>query len=361
MKRILLLTNMYPSGSNPTYGIFVKQTYDWLSENYKITLVKITKQNSFCKKFFAYILFYTKSIIFGLFGNYNLIYAHFISHSALPVRIIKFFKPHLKVIGNIHGEDVFFQYKKFSKNRKRSEIFLKNADFIISPSSYYKNRLSKEYNFPKEKIFISASGGVDVNLFKPVDIANSKKQMNLDFTKKYIGFVSRLESGKGCDILIKAFSQMLQDNCFLIIVGNGSEENNLRNLVKNLNLLDKVVFKPLLSHEKLVYLYNSLDVFCFPSESESLGLVGLEAMSCGTLCVVSNNAGIMTYADDWQNSIVFEKSNISDLAEKLKCAISLDSNKKNEIKKNARNTGLNYSSSKVKREFLNFFDEVINK
>lgn len=348
---------MYPSKLNPTYGIFVKQTYDWLSDNYNVTLVKITKQKSFFLKFFAYMLFYIKSIIFGLFGNYNLIYAHFISHSALSVRIIKFFKSNLKVVGNIHGEDVFFQYEKFSKNRKRSENFLKQADFIISPSSYYKNRLSNEYNFPEEKIFISPSGGIDINLFKSLDIATCKKKIDLNLTKKYIGFASRLEKGKGCDVLIKAFSKLNVSDYMLLIVGNGSEENSLRNLVQSLNISDKVIFMPLLPHKKLTYFYNSLDVFCFPSESESLGLVGLEAMSCETLCVVSNNAGIMTYAVNENNSIVFKKSNEQDLTSKLQKAICF--NKKQQIKINARKTAMRYSSEKVKKEFLDFFNEVL--
>lgn len=361
MKRILLLTNMYPSASNPTYGIFVKQTYNWLAEKYDVTLVKIAKQKFFLGKFFIYMVFYLKSIFWGLVGKYDLVYAHFISHSALPVWIIKFFHPKIIVIGNIHGEDVFFQYEKFQKNKKHSEVFLKKADFIISPSLYYKNRLAKEYTFPEKNIFVSPSGGVDIRLFKPLDSISSKEKMNLNLAKNYIGFASRLEKGKGCDVLINAFSELKHPDCMLLIVGNGSEERQLKTLVQKLSLSGKVVFFPLLPHEKLTHFYNSLDVFCFPSEreSESLGLVGLEAMACGTLCVVSDNFGIMTYAVDGQNAIVFEKSNEKDLALKLKKALSLDSEQKQKIKSNARQTGLEYSSDKTKKEFLNFFNEVL--
>ncbi|MDE7291160.1 MAG: glycosyltransferase family 4 protein [Treponemataceae bacterium] len=362
MKRILMLTNMYPSPSNPTYGIFVKQTYDWLCADYDVSLVKITKQKSFMRKVNAYFLFYVKSIFLGIFKNYDLLYAHFISHAALPVRIIKLFKPKLIVIGNIHGEDVFFGFKKFSRNRKRSKAFLKVSDYIISPSDYFKQRLASEYNYPQEKIILSPSGGVDVSLFKPMEQEMSKKTLNLDISKKYIGLASRLVPGKGCGLLVEAFSKLNDTGYCLVIAGNGSEEENLKKRVCELQISDRVVFMPLLPHEKLVCFYNSLDIFCFPSESvsESLGLVGLEAMACGVLCVVSNNGGIMSYAVDSRNSLVFEKSNCEDLRLKLQKAASLDSSKIQSLKSNARNTALDFASSKVKNEFLCFFRKVLS-
>lgn len=360
MKRILMLTNMYPSPSNPTYGIFVKQTYDWLRADYKVSLVKITKQTSFIRKLNAYFLFYVRSIFLGIFKNYDLLYAHFISHAALPVRIIKLFKPKLIVIGNIHGEDVFFGFKKFNRNRKRSKAFLNVSDYIISPSDYFKHRLASEYGYPQEKIILSPSGGVDVSLFKPMEQETAKKTLNLDVSKKYIGFASRLVPGKGCELLVEAFSELNDVGYCLAIAGNGSEEQNLKKRVCELQISDRVVFMPLLPHEKLVSFYNSLDVFCFPSESESLGLVGLEAMACGVLCVVSNNGGIMSYAADGKNSLVFEKSNCEDLRQKLQKAASLDNPKIQSLKSNARNTALDFASYKVKNEFLCFFSKVLS-
>lgn len=59
---------------------------------------------------------------------------------ALPIRIIKIFKPNIIIIGNIHGEDVFSNFKKFKKNKQRSYVFLKYANYIISPSEYYKKK-----------------------------------------------------------------------------------------------------------------------------------------------------------------------------------------------------------------------------
>ena len=59
--------------------------------------------------------------------------------------------------------------------------------------------------------------------------------------------------------------------------------------------------------EYLVNIYNSLDIFVFPTyrKSESLGLVGLEAMACETLVIASNNYGPTDYIKDKKTLIPY--------------------------------------------------------
>ena len=348
---------MYPSSLRPTYGVFVKQTYDWLIEKYDVSLVKITKQNSFLDKLVAYFIFYIKAVFFGVIKRYDCLYAHFISHSALPVKIIKVFRPHIIVVGNIHGEDVFSEFNRFKRNRRFAELFLKQADYIISPSIYFKKKLVTEYGYPDKKIIVSPSGGVDTDLFLYHDMNTSKRMLKLDTSKKYIGFVSRLEPGKGCDVLLSAFSNL--DDYELLIVGSGRNENSYRRLVHELKIDGRVQFIPLLPHNQLVYLYNSLDIFCFPSSSESLGLVGLEAMACECLCILSDAGGIMSYAVDQKNSLVFQRNNVDDLFRKMKDIIELKPDMVGKMKKNARITALAFSSEKTRMGFLNFFSGML--
>lgn len=146
-----------------------------------------------------------------------------------------------------------------------------------------KKRLINEYNYDDKKKFVSPSGGVDINLFSEKNKQEARKLLNLDQNDFYIGFVSRLEQGKGFEYLIKSFSKLNNESIKLIIVGSGSQEAKYKKMTEALGLNSKVIFIPLLEHSKLTYLYNSLDIFCFSSEAKSLGLVGLEAISCGKL------------------------------------------------------------------------------
>ena len=350
---------MYPSKQNPSYGIFVKKTFDWLEEEYDVTLVKITKKKSVLEKVISYSLFYLKAIVLGVFGNYDYIYAHFISHCALPIQIIKKFKKNVIVIGNIHGEDVFSTYEKYQKNRNKAKKFLENSDFIISPSEYFKNRLVEEYSFSKNKIFVSPSGGIDTSIFTTYNSLLCREEMGLDLEKIYIGFVSRIEEGKGWDIFLKAFKRLAETDTKLraIMIGEGSQLHILRRDVEEMEISDKVILFPLLSHSKLAVAYNAMDVFCFASriKAESLGLVGLEAMACGTPCVITNYAGPSSYAKNEYNCLTFNPEDECELAEKIEMLLNKNSEELDNMRYNAQETIKEYESENVKQKFMDFF------
>ena len=122
---------MYPSVQNPSYGIFVQNTYNLLKKYHDVKLVALKKHNISLFKAAAYISFYMKAIIAGISGSYSCIYAHYISHCELPARIIRFFRKNIVVVGNVHGEDVFSDFEEFQGNMRKAEKFLKIADYII--------------------------------------------------------------------------------------------------------------------------------------------------------------------------------------------------------------------------------------
>ena len=65
------------------------------------------------------------------------------------------------------------------------------------------------------------------------------------------------------------------------------EEPDFRALMKKNHLEKDVVIVPFVTQDELVNYYNALDLFIFPTKrkSESLGLVGLEAMACKTFVI----------------------------------------------------------------------------
>ena len=363
MKKILFLSNMYPSEENPSYGIFVKKTYEWLAETHDVTLVKISKKYNILQKIQSYIDFYMKAILLGIFRQYDCIYAHFISHCSFPVNVIKMFKKDIIIIGNIHGEDVFSSYKKYKKNRRRAETFLENSNFIVAPSEYFKNRLSKEYNYEKNKIYVSPSGGINTEIFKENSCMKCREEIGLETDKKYIGYVSRIEEGKGWDIFLTAFKNIMHidENLRAIIVGEGSQFGELENKAKELRIFDKIVFFPLLSHEKLASVYASMDIFCFASriKAESLGLVGLEAMACGIPSIITNCEGPLSYAENEYNCLTFNPEDANELSRKMEQMLKMDWHQIENIKVNARNTVNEYDSVHVKEEFMKFFNNIL--
>lgn len=360
-QRILLVSNNYPSKKYKQYGSFIKNTEEVLLDHgFVVDRVVITKQDNIIFKIMSYIRMNLLVILKGIFNNYDYIYAHYVSHTGFGPVFIKNTSANIKIIFNAHGYDVVTDYDK-SKNVNRSKKYLKYAYRVVVPSEYFKEVMIKDYNIKENKIFIYPSGGVDTTFFKKIDKKEAKKNAKLSNKYNYIGYVSKLEKNKGYDVFLKAIS-LLKDNKELknykyLIVGSGPEEDKFLDIVKSLNLESYLEVRNLVSQEELINIYNSLDVFVFPTytKSESLGLVGLEAMACEVLVVASNEYGPTSYLIDNKNGLFFEKENSEDLANKILKAINLNQEEEKKIKSKARETAIKYDSFKTKDMILDVF------
>ncbi len=360
-QKILLVSNTYPSKKYKQYGSFIKNTEDVLKDNgFIVDRVVITKQDNILFKLISYIRLNILVILKGIFNNYDYIYAHYVSHTGFAPIFIKKTSANIKIVFNAHGNDVVSDYEK-SKNVKRSKKYLKYAYKVVVPSEYFKDVMINDYNLKEDKVFVYPSGGVDTTLFKKIDKKDAKKKANLSNKYNYIGYVSKLEKNKGYDIFLEAVSKLkdkkeLKDYKYLI-VGSGSEEDKFKELVKDLKLEDYLEVRNLVSQEELINIYNSLDVFAFPTytKCESLGLVGLEAMACEVLVVASNKYGPTSYLVDNKNGLFFEQKNSEDLANKIIKILDLNQEEKKKMKNKARETAIKYDSFKTRNIILDVF------
>ena len=103
-----------------------------------------------------------------------------------------------------------------------------------------------------------------------------------------VGHVGRFHVQKNHSFLLHVAAQMkcLEPKTQLLLVGQGSEMESIRGLTAQLELEDTVQFLGVRSD--LEGLYQAMDVFVFPSKSEGLGVVLLEAQANGLPCVTSD-------------------------------------------------------------------------
>lgn len=364
MKKVLLITNMYPSKKYPHYGVFVQNTEYLLKENgfcvYKVTMKKCTNVPS---KLFEYIKLYFESVILGVFFRFDVIYAHFVSHTALPLHVIRFFKPSIPIILNAHGNDIWGDTKQEKRNMEKTRKILPKVNGTIVPSPYYKDVLMNVYDFPEEKIKIFPSGGINRNVFNKIEKEVARSHCKMNQKSFYIGYISRIEPKKGWETFIKAAKQLVEkkeiNNLKLLIVGDGTEKNAALELITTFDLNQYIDYRSLVSQKELRYYYNALDVFCFPSERESLGLVGLEAMSCEIPCVISEIPGTLTYAKDKINCLTFEPGNADDLEDKIVKIYKMKPEEKEQMFLRQIETVSQFDSEKLKKSFIKDFQELV--
>ncbi|SHJ92827.1 Glycosyltransferase involved in cell wall bisynthesis [Anaerobranca californiensis DSM 14826] len=351
-KRIFLISNMYPSEDNPYFGVFVKNTEDLLAEHSYITTQKavINRTNlTLGEKIKNYLAFYFNIIYLGLkVEDYDIIYAHFITHSSIPLISLKFFvnKP---LIINTHGSDVLVKGKLAKILSFFSSIIVKLADLIVVPSDYFKEIVSKKFNVSEEKIIVFPSGGIDCTIFFP-----DKGEKNENYV---LGFVSRIEKGKGWDIFIDIIQKFNYKYPHIsiegIIIGDGKDGNKCLQKIDNLNLTSKIKFLGGLPPKKLKEYYNKFDILIFPTRlEESLGLVGLEAMACKTPVIASNIGGIRTYIKDNVNGFLVDVDDIDGFIETIYKYLNLTEKEKEKICDNAYQTSLMYDKKRVINNFI---------
>ncbi|NEX77484.1 glycosyltransferase family 4 protein [Bacillus thermocopriae] len=360
--KIFLISNMYPNKEYPNFGIFVKNTEEILkNQGWVIDKVVLHKSQGKAKKLLAYLLYYLKILIKGLFGKYDAIYIHFASvHNALPLIFLKKLRGNLNIITNVHGSDVVPQVATQEKYMPYVKKLLEISTVIITPSYAYKRLVAEKYGVGEVKIQVFPSGGVNKNIFYQEE--NKLKvfeELKLNPNLKYIGYVGRIDVGKGWEIVLSAVKKLKDLGYFqgwkLIVAGKGSQQKDYERLVAELELENDIVYFPLLPQEKLRKIYNCLEVFCFPSRAESLGLVGLEAMACGVPVIGSKVGGLLDYIRNGENGLFFEVGNDEDLKNKLIQFMTMDDQQKARMQKEALKTAEEYEAEAVKPQLIEIF------
>ncbi len=131
---------------------------------------------------------------------------------------------------------------------------------------------------------VTIKNGIDCTKFLPNSLPLARKHYQLPMDKVIMGSAGRLEHVKGHDLLISAM-RFLPANVLLVIAGDGSQKEALQQLVKKLDLEQRVKFVGLV--DDMPRFYQSLDIFCLPSRHEGFPLSPLEAQSCGVPTAVT--------------------------------------------------------------------------
>lgn len=184
-------------------------------------------------------------------------------------------------------------------------IFKKDIDLYVAVSDYTRNNLNK---------YVDNNKTVTVHNIVDFPSVESEK-----YDKPTISCVARLVEYKRVNDLINAVTIIKEEipEIQCKIVGTGPEEENLKNLTRELQLEDTIEFMGFIEdHDDVMKVVKASQVFCLPSIVEGFGIVIIEAQSLETPFVAARIAPVVESSGE-KGGLFFEPKNHVELANQI--------------------------------------------
>ncbi|HPY00149.1 MAG TPA: glycosyltransferase [Candidatus Marinimicrobia bacterium] len=381
--KILVLTDLFPTLSNPNHGIFIYQWAYYLAQSCDLTVYQIVfkenqqsvselelkrfRENYDANQRFAWTQriktigrfdriwrrsrqFYRQSKLdlSQTIGEFDII----IGQMGCPggyaaVRLAKKFGK--KSIVGLRGSDVN-AYLSRPVLKHYMHWTLKNADILVTVSEAMKVELIKR-GYPESKINVIYNG-VDEKLFHPLDQAEAQKKLKLPPNYKYLLFVGTLSQRKGINLLLSAFAELNRPEVKLILIGQGNDRHLIENFRIEHSLQDRILLSGVIPHAQLPLWYAASDVVVLPSLSEGVPNVILEALAIGKPVVASQVGGIPEVLAGNKAAFLCQPGDLNSLFEAIKKALNYSSKIEPFHK---------FTWEMNTKQFLQIFQEVIRR
>lgn len=244
-------------------------------------------------------------------------------------------------------------YRQMKVTRKKHDIYhkfiYKNIDLVLVITEKLLSECKRFFPVDKSLIKLLRYGIKVPNQFTSTFL-NSKEDFyryfNLDKSIFTVGIFSRVEDQKGQHLVLKALSNIKNNERIdlqLIITGHVMNEDyykKLKKYISDYSLEDLVKFVPFLPYPDSMKAMSYLDITILPTYEETFGLVIAESMIVGTPVIGSKAGGVPEIINDGNNGYLFEPKNVDSLKEKI-LNLYLNKDLRNKLSKNAYEFSVN--------------------
>lgn len=150
---------------------------------------------------------------------------------------------------------------------------------------------ASRWMYPSNKLnsVLLINNGIDIKKYTYNEKVRKKTRRYLGVENNFVlGHVGSFTYQKNHHFLINIFNEVLKirHNAKLVLVGDGELEDEIKKIVKSLNIEDSVIFMGKVNNVN--ELMQGFDVFLLPSRFEGLPVVGVEAQASGLKCYFSD-------------------------------------------------------------------------
>lgn len=198
------------------------------------------------------------------------------------------------------GSDIHFWGQR-NATRKAIVETGRKADGLVAVSKALRRDMA-DMGMGEEKIAVHYAG-VDRDIFKPVDRAAAKRELEVD--GPLIVSVGALIPLKGQHLLVEAMQDI--SGAELWLVGEGPERPRLEKQIETLGLGDRVTLLGSQPHGQVARLLQAADVMALPSEREGMANAWLEALASGTPVVITDVGGAGEIVNEPEAGLLVER------------------------------------------------------
>ncbi len=188
-----------------------------------------------------------------------------------------------------------------------NRIFTNQCDLVFAPTPSMKKYL-EDHGTINVEVMPTGISHRDFE-FDPLKAQEIREKFRKNDTHLFCS-VSRLEKEKNIDFILEGmrlYKERKGNGFKLLLIGDGSYRPELEKRVEELGLAGNIVFLGRIPHDDIADYYHATDLFVFASESETQGIVLLEAMASGLPVVAVTASGVSDVVEDGVNGYVTDK------------------------------------------------------
>ncbi len=208
------------------------------------------------------------------------------------LKAIRFFKNKIPVL--FRGDSTLLDEKPGTKKIIRRAVLKYIYSFV--DIALYAGKANKAYFVAHgftEKQLVFMPHAIDNKRFAANEenlLAGKalRKKLHIPDNALVFLFAGKLDENKNAVLLMEAFINCNDEESYLLVVGNGNQEQNLKDSYKGKNNIRFLDFQ---NQQNMPGLYSAGNVFVLPSKSETWGLAVNEAMAAGKAIILSDACG----------------------------------------------------------------------
>lgn len=239
--------------------------------------------------------------------------------------------------------------------------FLKHSEYATMPTEMAiddlvpKNR--RRFNVTVEPL----SNGVDLSQFTPGKAAAKVlRKFKLESDRLRVLYVGRVDPEKSIGNVVTAFAGVAEEvpEAELVIVGDGTDRRHLIDLARALGIEEKVKFPGRIMPPDVVEIYHSATVFATASETETQGIVLIEAAATGLPLVAVDAGAVRELCQNKKNGFLCKPGDIAGMAEAL-VKILQDADLQQKYGKKSLEISKKHDLNRTLKRFEEIYEEAI--